>query len=176
MSVATSISRNRSAGRTGRWARLALFGGTGLVLVLLHALLLWNRLTSLTLLEPMVLARYGAAVALLWGLARMRRSGISLWRGRRAMVFWLLVLMLHASAIVPAEGRLHVATEPGGALLLNLPLTLLALGAVAQQLARLAEAKVPRPAPAFPLSLDPGEQRALQGFFPSVLSPRPPPA
>ena len=122
-------SRRTAVPRSGgRWRspwRLLRLGAVALgaaYLVALHAELLWQRIASQTLLEPLVALKWGAAAVLVAALLRLRSAGVSLWRGRRAVVVWMLVLLLHAGAAGPAPGEL--AADQGGAsgLLLVLPL------------------------------------------------------
>jgi hypothetical protein len=63
-----------------------------------HVSLLWDRLVDGQLLDPVVAARWLGAVALSAGLVALRRRGVSLVAGRRALVVWLLVVFLHWSA------------------------------------------------------------------------------
>ncbi len=74
-------------------------------LVVFHGFLLWDRVASLTLLDPAVALRWGAAAALALGLARLKRAGAPLLSGRGALVVWSLVALLHAS-MVPGLGGL----------------------------------------------------------------------
>jgi hypothetical protein len=89
--------------------------GLGLVavagLVLLHVAILWARITQGRLGEPAIALRWAAAVVLLLALVALRRRGVSLLWGRRALVFWMLVLLLHAGTSLPAEAGPRVAPE-----------------------------------------------------------------
>ena len=64
-------------------------------LVVFHAVLFARRLRDLTILEPVVVLQWAGTVALLGFLWYLRRRGASLLKGRSALVFWLLVLLLH---------------------------------------------------------------------------------
>jgi hypothetical protein len=92
-----------------------LASGLGLVavagLVLLHVSILWARITQGRLGEPAIALRWAAAVVLLLALAALRRRGVSLLWGRRALVFWMLVLLLHAGTSLPQEAGPRVAPE-----------------------------------------------------------------
>ena len=139
-------------------------------LVLFHGYLLWQRIASTTLLEPMVALRWGAAALLLVGFAYLQRSGISLIRGHRALVLWLLVLLLHAGMVPAAEG-LRPLAEPE--LLLAATLWGFALREVFGALGRQAGDGTPR----FALArarYAPRPQRSPD--YLESLSPRPPPA
>lgn len=75
-------------------------------LVLFHVVLLWQRIADASLLDPAVLAKYLGAVALLGGAFVAQRYAPERFRGRRAvLVFWLLVLLLHAFAPAATEAR-----------------------------------------------------------------------
>lgn len=75
-------------------------------LVLFHAVLLWQRIADSTLLDPVVLAKYLGAVALLGGAVAFRRYAPQHLRGRRALLgFWLVVLLLHAIAPAASSAR-----------------------------------------------------------------------
>jgi hypothetical protein len=105
------------------WALAAFL----LYLLPLHALLLWRRIADLSLFETGVALRWGAAAALLVGAGLLHRAGISLWSGRRALTFWVLVLLLHASAAVPLveEAALDLlASLPAEAFVLTAPVSL----------------------------------------------------
>jgi hypothetical protein len=113
----------RAVRRWRPWAIAAVL----LYLLPLHALLLWRRIADLSLFETGVALRWGAAAALLVGAGLLHRAGISLWSGRRALTFWVLVLLLHASAAVPLveEAALDLlASLPAEAFVLTAPLSL----------------------------------------------------
>lgn len=172
----------REAARGGLWRalRLASLALAAAYLVALHAELLWQRIASQTLLEPLVALRWLGAVGLVAGLAWMRRSGIPVWRGRRAVVFWMLVLLLHAGTAVPAAGELaaDLADAAGPGLLLVLPLcaTLATVFEFGRRLLerRLAVRPVSRPTPRW-LTFEGPPQLALAHGFGRVLASRPPP-
>ncbi|MGB3561792.1 MAG: hypothetical protein WBC09_01915 [Thermoanaerobaculia bacterium] len=105
---------------------LALIAGPALValVVLYHAFLLWQRVADLTLLEPAVAVRWLATLLLLLGLFRLHHRGVPLIWGRKALVFWLLVLLLHVSFYGPlAEGVEASFDIHGAGLMLALPAT-----------------------------------------------------
>ena len=141
-------------------------------LVVLHVSILWDRVAQGRLTEPAVALRWLAALVLMVALLALRRRGVSLLWGRRALVFWLLVLLLHAGAAVPQDPTPRLAPEhllfvvPAVAgpacLLLVLLLTLVsrALAGPAVSLARGATCASP----------------ALRGGFLPALASRPPPA
>lgn len=90
-------------------------------LVLFHVFLLWRRLVDATLFSPRVLLNWLAAALLLAALAWLRQRGQSVLRSRSAVIFWLLVLLLHAGPdLDPAPGLPLSVTEslPGPSFLL----------------------------------------------------------
>lgn len=70
-------------------------------LVLLHVAVLWDRVAEGRLSDPVVALRWLAGAVLTLALLALRRRGVPLLWGRRALVFWLLVLLLHAGAAAP---------------------------------------------------------------------------
>lgn len=76
-----------------RVLRIAAIG-----VVALHAFLLWRRIADLSITEPLVLARWGvAAVAAAAALALIHRGAS--WRAW--VVFWTVIVLLHAVAPAP---------------------------------------------------------------------------
>jgi hypothetical protein len=71
-------------------------------LTVFHALLLAERLRDQSILEPAVALQWAGTVALLGFLVWLRRQGVPLLRGRAALAFWLLVLLLHLVPATPA--------------------------------------------------------------------------
>jgi hypothetical protein len=140
-----------------------------IALLWLHGYLLWERITDLTLFEPLVALRWGIAALMIATLIRLQYLGVPLFRGRRALIFWLVILLLHAGSATAAGGRLEMVADSG--LLIAVSLWFLALEGVLGKRTRVAalvlrRTWMPRLAPALlpcaPGSLDP-------------LSPRPPP-
>lgn len=144
-------------------------GGLWAALLWFHAHLLWDRITNLTLFEPLVALRWGTAVLLIAALVRLQHIGVPLFRGRRALILWLVILLLHAGSVAAVGSQLEIVADFG--LLIALSLWFLALEDVFGKRTRTAglvlrRTWVPQLAPArLPCaagSLDP-------------LSPRPPP-
>lgn len=107
-------------------------------LIAYHAVLLWERLADSTLFEPIPAIRWLATVALIALLVRLHRKGVSLLRGRGALVLWLLVLLLHASFWGPLADPTMSCEEWGGpGLLLALPALTIILGGESRSLRRL---------------------------------------
>ena len=83
------------------------------ILVAYHLVLLWQRLADMSLLQPAVALRWIVTVALLIGLRRMHAAGLPLVWGRRALAFWLLVLLLHVSFLGPLSEKANLGADWG---------------------------------------------------------------
>lgn len=150
------------------------------LLVAFHAVLFWERLANSTLFEPVPAIRWLATIALMAVLYRLHRSGISLLRGRGALVFWLLVLLLHVSFWGPlADPKSTREGWSGSGLLLALPAFTIILYSMAFPLRRLLARLLRGPTPNELRSVGwrvPSQSFAQRaGFLPS-LACRPPPA
>ncbi len=145
-----------------------LVSGLAAGLALFHGQLLWQRVASFTLLEPLVAMRWGAALPILAGFVYLQMVGISVVWGHKALILWLLVLLVHAG-MMPAAGYQPPA-EPG--LLLALSLWGFALRAIFGERDR--PAGVPGLVRILSARRAPRSPRET-GFLDS-LSPRPPPA
>lgn len=151
------------------------------LLVAFHAILFWERLANSTLFEPVPAIRWLATVALVAVLYRLHRNGISLLRGRGALVFWLLVLLLHVSFWGPlADPSSTGEGWSGPGLLLALPALTIILGSTAVPLRRLLARLLGGPKPCDLISF--GRQVESQsfaqraGFLPSLACRAPPAA
>jgi hypothetical protein len=103
-----------------------------------HAILLWQRVLDLSLFKPIPAIRWLATAALIVSLYRLHRQGVSLVRGRSAVVLWLLVLVLHVSFWVPlADASPTCDGWTGAGLLLALPAFSVVLGLVSPSIRRL---------------------------------------
>ena len=161
-----------------------LFGiGLGLsagLLAIFHLQLLWDRLVDLANLEIGAAIRWLATAAILGVVACLWKRGVSIFRGRPALVLWILVLLVHIQT--PFGGPLAASSSTEGSpaddLLLVLPVSvsLAVVGRILFSSAqrsgtadrlRLRESafKLLNPLPAI---------RPRAGFFTS-LSPRAPP-
>jgi len=143
--------------------------GLWAALLCLHIHLLWQRITNLTLFEPLVAVRWGTAVLTITALVRLRHIGVPLFRGRAAMILWLVILLLHAGSAAAVGSQLEIVADAG--LLVAASLWFLALADVFGKRPRkaglvLRRAWVPRLVPA-PLPCAAGSL--------APLSPRPPP-
>ena len=85
----------------------AVVGLVTLALVAFHAVLFVRRLRDLSIFEPSVALRWSGTLLLIALLAAFVRRGTSLVRGRSALAFWLLVLLLHT---IPTPAALDGAT------------------------------------------------------------------
>lgn len=154
-----------------------LVAGSVVALVAFHAILFWDRIASFSLFEPLVAARWLAAAVLSAAMLRLYRSSGSLLKGRRALVFWALVLLLHAAAVLPADGIVVESAVLEAALLAALPLSLapVALGVVGSVLGHLGRVRA-QSRPPFLSRFDVAARLALQGGGLGPRLPRPPPA
>jgi hypothetical protein len=148
-------------------------------LVAFHAFLLVGRFADASIGHPEVLAQWLGALLLGGGALALRRQGSSLVSGRSALVFWLLVLLLHVGF---GSGLAPTGVETGSSreLLLLLPFAAFTLSAAIRQttgdacsrraVARDFTARDLR----FPL-FDPCPAASSAGAGPDRFSPRPPP-
>ncbi len=162
-------------GRRSRLSRLGLaLGATmGAALVVFHIALFARRIEDLSILQPAVALQWLGTLVLLGFLGYLRYQRVSLFAGRPALAFWLLVLLLH---LVPGTPTTLLDWEHTD-LLLALPTTWLLVATLLLAALRvLAMARMPRPAPSArcrrtrrgPPGLDPG--------LTSRLFARPPPS
>jgi hypothetical protein len=77
-----------------------------------HSWLFWVHATTGRLLDPATALRWVAAALILAGFLTLRRVGRPLTSGRRALVLWLLVAMLHGHAMVGAAQNVQAASVP----------------------------------------------------------------
>lgn len=149
-----------------QWRRLSLFLGGPLAagLVVFHVDLFWDRIRDRSILEPLILVQWLFAALLVGVMWHLHRRQVSLFRGRRALAFWLMVLLLHVMAPEAVEW-----IDDHSALLLAIPVAPIVL-----MLFRSAFGLLRRsPRPASPVSVwrrrhplgraptDPGHPRAL---------------
>ena len=168
---ARSRARTMLAAASGVMALLVLGG--------FHAILLWQRLLDFSLFRPVPAIRWLATAALMIGLYRLHRRGISFIRGRHALVFWLLVLLLHAGFWGPlADPSTSCEGWTGTGLLLGLPAFTVVLGLLTpifrRLIARALQGLGLRDLPYVAPTLERQSHAVRAGFLPS-LSCRPPP-
>ena len=165
-------SQTRTGVRAWYWMPvIVLVLGAVSLLVAFHVWLLALRLAEGQLGEPTVALRWLAALILVATLASLRRAGVPLVWGRKAFVFWILVLLLHWTA-TPAAAR----GAPVEELLLKLPGTVLTLAAFA--LLGVVAGRTLRPRRPMGRGERVGVRRlglVVHGFLPA-LAARPPPA
>lgn len=170
------LGRNADTPTGLRLRRLGIVAGVLTVgpLVAFHALLLLRRFQDQTILEPAIALQWGAAVALLGFLAYLRRQGVSLFRGRAALAFWLLVLLLH---LVPGTPSTLLDWEHTD-LLLALPASwIVALALALTALGALSGEYLPRPSsPTWRRGDRRGPPIPEPGFHPRLYARPPPPA
>lgn len=108
------------------------------VLVVFHLWLLWTHIVTGRLFEPDVLVRWAVAVFVAAALLALYRLHLSLFWGRRAVVLWLLVVLIHGHAawsgqtqpVLPdALPEAVAALMPVGAVAATLLLVVVAAGA-----------------------------------------------
>lgn len=148
-------------------------------LVVFHAVLLLERLADASIAHPEVLAQWVGALLLGAGAFALRRQGSSLLSGRSALVFWLLVLLLHVgfgSGVTVTGGETGSSHE----LLLLLPLATFAAFAATSGIREGARSylAIPRNPVACgfrSLRFGPSPASSSAGAGPNRFSPRPPP-
>src|SRR5437879_360436 len=155
------------------------FAAAALVLPLsaLHGWLLWLRISQGRLLEWRVALRWGVGALLLLTLQALRRRGVPLLWGRRALALWVLVLLLHWTAPTSSAGVQAEGPVPPP-ILFVLPASVWPLALAASLLGATAAA---RRAHLFPVLGSPYRLVEVRGGpltagFPVALFARPPPA
>ena len=92
----------RTTTRSGDLALMTMRAAARLaftILVAFHAWLLWTHLVGGKALEPQTAVRWIVAVVVLVGFRALQRHGLSLFWGKRAVVLWLLVVLIHCHAV-----------------------------------------------------------------------------
>jgi hypothetical protein len=163
-----------------RRARPSVSAALVLVLLAFHGWLLWTRASTGHLLDPAQAVRWAFGGVLLAALLVLRRLGVPLLWGRKALVFWLVVFAFHCAAVATPPELGRAADEGGGTQwLFVLPATVLptALLLVFLWTSAVAHRRA-RTAPALPVSglAGPAPRTALAASVLLLLSPRPPPA
>ena len=64
-----------------------------------HLQILLTRLADGSVLQPLVVARWIASLAVCAVWLSLRRRGVRLFRGRAALVFWLLLVLIHGVVV-----------------------------------------------------------------------------
>jgi len=92
------------------------------VLVVFHASILYTHAVDGSLADPVVMFRWAIGGALASLLVVFRRMGVPLIQGRRALVVWVLVGLLHVNAArTVTVSLINVAPEDAAAVLVVLP-------------------------------------------------------
>lgn len=150
-------------------------------LLYLHSFLLAERLSDLSIFEPVVAVKWIASLLILAVLLKFRLAGIPLLKGRKALVVWMLVLLLHCqtSAPIGPEVSAEFAAQQNVWLIFLLPALVsivvslaLSTGRVLKSVRRSQSQR--SAAILFRRRLSP-RPRLLAGFSLAILS-RPPPA
>jgi hypothetical protein len=120
--------RVHAQGRPDQRVAGILLRSATVALVAFHVWLLRAHLVSGQFLEPAVAARWIGAVLILVAFCALHRRGVPLLWGRRAIVLWLLVILLHVSASRPSSIQIRDALAlPAAAATTALPTGLLPL-------------------------------------------------
>lgn len=170
-------SSNKVGPRGWGFRGLSALGLAGLVAF--HAALLVGRFADASIAHPEVVVQWLAALLLGVAAWALRRQGSSLFSGRSALVFWLLVLLLHVGF---GTGIALTGEETGSSreLLLLLPFAAFTLSVATRQVSGGGSSRsaVARNFFAghlrFPL-FDPSPAASSAGVGPDRFSPRPPP-
>ncbi|MCX6551433.1 MAG: hypothetical protein NTY02_10585 [Acidobacteria bacterium] len=100
--AATAIPARRSLTRADDLVAMAVRATGRLAfaaLVVFHAWLFWTHVAAGKLFEPQIALRWVVAVGVLVGFRALSRVGLPLFFGKRAVVLWLLVILIHCHAV-----------------------------------------------------------------------------
>jgi hypothetical protein len=152
-----------------------LLSGAAVALGLLHAWIFVRQAAAGTL-TPETLLKWLAAAGLLAALVVLRRQGVPLFRGRKAVAVWVLAALLHAPAIGERLDALETPALPEVAMTLSQ--TLASAASLAGVLLLLWTA---RPRPAAPSRRRTAAHQVVLSPVGAALatfafSPRPPPS
>lgn len=104
-----------SSAGVSRAATQALIRLATAVLVGFHIWLLWTHSLTGKIFEPDVIARWAVAGLVVAALLALRRLGLPLFWGRRAVVLWLLVVLIHCHAMSTGDAVAIPLTVPQAA-------------------------------------------------------------
>jgi hypothetical protein len=125
--------------------------------------------------SPDTILKWIAAAALVAALVALRRAGVPLARGRKAVAIWTLVALLHAPAVGERLSTFDTPGLPETAIALTQVVVSLAPMAGALFLLWLARTTVPRPSRASqPAAAAFSPRRLARASF--AFAPRPPPS
>jgi hypothetical protein len=94
---------------------------SALALIVFHAALLWNQIGDGRVLDPIVAVRWGVGAVLLGALAGLRRAGVPVLWGRRALGVWVLVAVMHVTAVPAPDLGALTGTAPNTTQIVTLP-------------------------------------------------------
>lgn len=155
----------------GTAARVAL-----LLLAGYHTWLFGDRLFAGTFLDPMVAVRWAAGVALAFGFLWLRRCGLPLLCGRRAVVLWLLVALLHVHAAWAPPGPASEVSAREAAVLALQAVSAAAVALGFGLLAVLLRVRLRAPRPVAAWLAEEWLPSPASTLSLSLAAPRPPPA
>lgn len=147
------------------------------LLVALHVWLLWTHLLAGKAFEPGTALRWLVAVGVLVGFRALSRLGLPLLSGRRAVVLWLLVILIHCHAVWTGDvitadlgvpETLHALSQLTGSVSVLGTLIVALVAAQAAHVAAVVDLRRARPAPALVAGLP-------SDGFTFRFAPRPPP-
>lgn len=163
-------------GKMVRSLALAAGAAAAAGLLVFHARLLWLRASGGSILDSSVGVRWGLSALLLGAVLALRRRALPLPNGRHALVFWLLVAVLHWNAGSPETRAVASNSEVAVETLFLLPAASAGFAVGAGLL--LLSVRRARPAPRFTryLKLAFAPAPVLHPGWGLTLAPRPPPA
>lgn len=143
------------------------------LLVLAHGALLWQRIASQTLHEPLTLLRWAGSLALIAWLLRRRARGT--WNPQAMAVFWLIAVLLHVQTTGMAAAEPQALVAGTSSLIWFFPVTVPLAAACAVLLALIGLLLVAlATATISPASRPVCFHERIASFL--ALAPRPPPA
>jgi hypothetical protein len=96
---------------------------SALALVVFHLVLFWDQIGDGRLFDPAVAVRWAMSALLLLALTGLRRAGVPILWGRRALVVWVLVALLHWAAMpAGAVGDIAKGGAQAAQVLFDLPM------------------------------------------------------
>lgn len=144
-------------------------------LIILHLWVFWDQLVSGRLQDGQTLLRWTGGALLLGALVALRRQGVPLCWGRRALVVWLLVAVLHAWSASAAPADDPSPTAHGETAGMVLPVTAATLIGLLGLMAGLG--RIPRSSPLRPIAAAPraGGHLLVAAWAGCIRTPRAPP-
>lgn len=172
---ARAVRSFRGASRRLAALTASLRVGAVALLLVFHAILFYTHLVGGRLFEPAVAMRWGIGIVLMGLLLALRRIGVPLFWGRRALAVWVLVALLHVGAAMPATAT-SLSNDDPVSVTLSLVVLPPVFACVASLLLLAMFARTLRlPQPAVRLVRRDGRPRARSTVLPRTLVPRAPP-